>query len=84
MVMFLKNLFLKFFWLTIRKKMKLEKSENMMKKQSVLEKKTFSSFQKASLTKLEGAKYPSGSWVSCINDTPLNNKSKITSNKFLA
>ena len=45
----------------------------MMKKQSILNKKTLSSFQKASLTMLEGAKYPSGRLVSCIYMAEKNN-----------
>ena len=58
----LSTLFLRFFWLKLRKYSKLE---FMINKKCILKKKTLSSFWKASLTMLEGAKYPRGSRVSC-------------------
>ena len=47
------------FWLKIRKLLKLEKLENMMKKQSILRKRN--SFKTASLPEWECAKYAGGS-----------------------
>ena len=60
----LSTLFVRFFWLKIRKFLKVEYLEIMMKKHSILEKKRF--FKKASLPKWEGAKYAGGSWPSCF------------------
>ena len=57
--------FVEVFLTKIRKNLKLEKLENMMEELSIL-KKTLSSFYKASLTMLEGAKYPEGSRVSSL------------------
>ena len=54
------------------KKLRVDKLENVMKKLSILKKKTRSSFQKALLTKLECANYPGGSRVSCLILTPLH------------
>ena len=44
------------FWMKIKKFLKFEKLEKMIKQQGTLKKKTFS-FEKASLPKSEGAKY---------------------------
>ena len=51
--------------LKIRKNLKLEKFETIMKKHSFFRKKALPSFWKASLTKLDGTKHPGASRVSC-------------------
>ena len=71
MVWFPKNVFsaliMGFFDKKIRKFWPLEKLENMMKKECLfLEEKTFSSFQKPSLQKWEGAKYAGDSRLSFL------------------
>ena len=52
------------FLANIRKNLKLEKLENMMKKQNI-KKKRYNPSKKAFLKISEGAKYPGGSRVSC-------------------
>ena len=68
MISLLRNVFstliVKFFARKIRKYSNLEKLENVRKK-IFFEKKTFSSFWKASLTKLEGGKYSGCCRPSC-------------------
>ena len=65
MVLFLKNDFPPYFWgFSAKNQKKNGKSENMMKTQSILEKNAFI-LLKGITTKLNGAKNPGGSWVSC-------------------